>query len=179
MGGAVALWLGRGKPPAVAMAGPPPAGGELRAVTLVFGQKDSEPTKWDGSVAISAGSIEKVAGYHFTQAGQSERRILAVRYASVARAIRTRCGLRERPQPHAYLTDPLGVTIYYRAPADAEIRVKLAQQGEFAFRPAELPEIESIFPLRALVEVRRSPVVETMSESEYEDDYPSMAVGRQ
>ena len=32
---------------------------------------------------------------------------------------------------------PIGVTIYYRAPADAEIRVRMAQQGEFAFRPLE------------------------------------------
>ena len=81
----------------------------------------------------------------------------------------------QRPQPHPYLVETVGVTIYYRGPADAAIRVKLPQ-GEFAFRPAELPESESIFPLRALVEVRRSPVVSTISESQYEDDYPSIAI---
>jgi hypothetical protein len=172
--GVIALWQVRIKPPAVAIASPPPvAGEEPRAVTLVFGQKDNQPTKWDGSASISAGNIERIAGYHFTKKD-------SVNGAAWQCASYPWPGHphemwpSQRPAPHPYLQVPIGVTIYYRAPADAEIRVKLAQ-GEFAFRPAELPEIESIYPLRALVEVRRSPVVETISESRYEDDYPAMA----
>src|SRR5579859_2173901 len=54
--------------PEVAMAGPATSGGfDLQAVTLVFGQKDAKPTKWNGSATISAGAIEKIAGYHFTR----------------------------------------------------------------------------------------------------------------
>src|SRR4051794_38723730 len=67
-GATLALWFGRRKPPATASASPlQNAAGDLRAVTLVFGQKDKEPTRWDGSAAISAGSIERIAGYHFTK----------------------------------------------------------------------------------------------------------------
>jgi hypothetical protein len=174
--GAVALWLGRVRPPSVAIASPPPpAGEELRAITLVFGQKDREPTHWDGSAALSAGSIERIAGYHFAkQDTVSGREWQCSSHPWPGHPHEMYPS--QRPQPHPYLAIPVGVTIYYRAPADAEMRINMGKQGEFAFRPSELPEIESIYPMRALVEVRRSPIVETLSESQYEDDYPSIAV---
>src|SRR5258705_10507072 len=46
---------------------PTPGAGELQSVTLVFGAKDMQPEKWDGSASISKGTIEKIAGYHFTK----------------------------------------------------------------------------------------------------------------
>ena len=46
---------------------PAPAADELQSVTLVFGAKDMEPAKWDGSASIAKGRIEKIAGYHFTR----------------------------------------------------------------------------------------------------------------
>src|SRR5436190_14379809 len=45
---------------------PAPAADELQAVTLIFGAKDAEPAKWDGSASISRGSIERIKGHHFT-----------------------------------------------------------------------------------------------------------------
>ena len=65
---AFAVWKQGGRQ-AVVHAGPDPqpAGAtDLKAVTLVFGEKDAQPTVWDGSASISAGSIERIAGYHFT-----------------------------------------------------------------------------------------------------------------
>ena len=44
---------------------PTPAADQLQSITLVFGAKDVQPTAWDGSVALSTGSIERLAGYHF------------------------------------------------------------------------------------------------------------------
>src|SRR5579864_2877108 len=45
---------------------PAPAADELQAVTLVFGAKDMQPEKWDGSATIIGGTIERIKGHHFT-----------------------------------------------------------------------------------------------------------------
>src|SRR5690242_18143351 len=44
---------------------PAPAADELQAVTLIFGSKDAEPSKWDGSASLSRGSIARIQGWHF------------------------------------------------------------------------------------------------------------------
>ena len=172
LSGAVLLWLGRaGKPPVLAQAAA--SNDNLQAVTLVFGEKDNQPSKWDGSATISAGSIEKIEGYHFT--GTDKIDGTSWQCATHAwPAFAHEMWPAERPQPRPYPTIPIGVTIFYRAPAGAEMRIKL-DQGEFAFRPAELPETAGIYPLRAMVEVRRAPVVEALSDAAHEDDYPSIA----
>src|SRR5262249_31595230 len=84
---------------------------------------------------------------------------------------------RERPQPHATPLEPVGVTIYYQAPAEAEISVKLKKGQEFAFRPASLPEIEGIYPLNATVNIRRSPTVQAIRDGGYENDFASVTAG--
>ncbi|MEK7408079.1 MAG: hypothetical protein AAB225_23655 [Acidobacteriota bacterium] len=153
---------------------PAPAPAELQAVTLIFGAKDDAPSKWDGSATISKGKIEKIAGHHFTETSK----ILGANAWECATHAWApfRAGMHpnERPQPRPTPVEPIGVTIYFRAPADAELRVKIPT-GEFSFRPLDLPETGSLFPLNATVEVVRTPVVEQVTDAEYEDDYPSLA----
>ena len=40
---------------------PAPSADQLQSVTLVFGAKDMEPAKWDGSASIANGKIEKIS----------------------------------------------------------------------------------------------------------------------
>jgi len=153
---------------------PAPPAGELQAVTLIFGSKDPEPAKWDGSASISTGAIERIAGHHFTE----EAKILpgnAWECSTVAWG-KFSGGMHpnEKPQPEPTPVSPTGVTIYFRAPADAELRIKVPK-GEFSFRPDNVPAEGGIFPLGALVEVYRTPVIEKASGAEHEDDYPSVA----
>jgi hypothetical protein len=160
----------------VALAGSQAAFGELQAVNLVFGEKDNQPTKWDGAASISAGGIEKIVGYHFTRSSRitdnNGWECSTYPWPAFAHEMYPT----ERPQPRATVMVPIGVTIYYRAPSDAEMRITLANQGEFSFRPADLPQVGAIYPLRATVGIRRSPVEEQLSDEEYEDDYPSVAL---
>jgi hypothetical protein len=154
---------------------PSPPAGELQAVTLIFGAKDAEPSKWDGSATISNGAIERIEGYHFT----SECKILSNDAWS--------CGTHpwgpfsagmhpdERPQPQATPNEPVGVTIEFRAPADGELHIKVPK-GEFYFRPMDLPPDGGIYPLNATVEVYRTPPVTKVTNTAYENDYPSLAV---
>jgi hypothetical protein len=161
----------------VALAGPGPQAvgiAGLKAVTLVFGEKDAEPTNWDGSASISAGSIERIAGYHFTQ----ECKIDGQAWSCATHPwtpFQQGMNPRERPQPHATPLEQVGVTIYYQAPADAVISVKLKKGQQFSFRPAGLPEIEGIYPLNATVDIHRSPAVEQITDGGYESDFASIA----
>ncbi|MEO7145784.1 MAG: hypothetical protein ABI165_20005, partial [Bryobacteraceae bacterium] len=138
----------------------------VEAVNLLFGVKDGKPANWDGSVTLSAGTIEKIEGYHFTVD------------AKISGANAWECSShpwpppqagmhpRERPVPHATMMVPIGVTVYYRAPAGAKMQVKLNGRPEFWFRPSELPEVEAIYPLvDHSVEVRRSPVAQQITDA--------------
>ncbi len=149
-----------------------PAAGDLQSVTLVFGSKDAEPSRWDGSASISAGRIEKIEGWHFTAAAKvngAAWECSTIAWAPFSGGMHPN----EKPQPRATSVEPAGVAIYFRAPADAVLTVKVPK-GEFSFRPMDLPEQEGLFPLAATIEVYRTPPVEKISDSSLEDDYPSI-----
>jgi len=171
-----AVWQQGGKR-AVALADPDPqpaAANGLEAVTLVFGEKDAQPTSWDGSASISAGSIERIAGYHFTE----ECKINGYAWSCATHPwtpFQQGMNPRERPQPHATPLEQVGVTIYFHAPPGAVISVKLKKGQEFSFKPASLPEIEGIYPLDATVDIHRSPAVEQITDGGYDSDFASVA----
>jgi hypothetical protein len=153
---------------------PAPPEHEPQAVTLIFGSKDPAPAAWDGSVTISAGRIEKVTGYHFTEACRVLEGNAWVCGTNSWPSFSGGMHPNEKPQPRPTPVEPVGVTIQFRAPANAELRVKVPP-GEFAFRPMDLPEQDGLFPLQARVEVYRTPVVEQVTGESSEDDYPSLA----
>src|SRR5436190_11626838 len=89
---------------------PAPAADEIQAVTLIFGAKDAEPAKWDGSASISRGSIERIKGYHF----QTTAKILAGNAWTCSThpwsAFSGGMHPDERPQPQPTPNVPVGVT---------------------------------------------------------------------
>ncbi len=152
---------------------PTPPAGELQAITLIFGSKDPAAAKWDGSVSISNGSIEKVTGYHFTK--ECKITVGNAWECSTHPWPGFNPGMHpnEKGQPQPTPVETVGVTISFRAPGDAEFHVKVPK-GDFSFRPLDVPETEGIFPLGATVEIYRTPIVEQVTDSEYEDDYPAL-----
>ncbi len=151
------------------------ASAEIEAVTLVLGAKDGKPSSWNGSASISAGEIVRIKGYHFRR---QDRILPGNAWECATHPWPTSHGgmhPHEQPQPHQTLVIPTGVTIEYRAPADAKIHIKLPV-GEFSFRPSDIPENGAIFPLRGRIEIHRTPVIERLTTEEYHDDYPSIAV---
>jgi hypothetical protein len=151
---------------------PAPAADELQSVTLVFGAKDMQPAAWDGEASISKGQIEKITGYHFTAASRingAAWQCATHPWAPFAAGMHPN----EKPQPQPTMVETIGVTIQFRAPADAELRLKVPK-GEFSFRPLDVPESEGKFPLGATVEVYRTPPVEQVTGSDFENDYPAL-----
>ena len=153
---------------------PAPAAEELQAMTLVFGSKDTAPSKWDGSIAISRGRIERIKGWHFNESAKVVDGNSWECSTSAWGTFGPGMHPNEKGQPQPTAVEPTGVTIEFRAPADAELSVKIPR-GDFSFRPMDVPALGGIFPLTALVEVYRTPVVDQVTDADYEDDYPSMA----
>ena len=153
---------------------PAPPAGALQSLTLIFGSKDFEPSKWDGSAELSAGRIEKITGYHFTESAKilpgNAWQCSTIDWAKFSGGMHPN----EKPQPRATSVVPVGVTVYFRAPAGARLHIKLPK-GDFTIRPMDVPETGGIFPLVATVEVYRTPPVEQITDAEFEDDYPSIA----
>ncbi len=147
----------------------------VRALNIEFGIKDAEPQVWDGSLEIDKGEIVDLRGYRFKE-GES----IGPDHSWVARTdpwVRPTGGMHphELPFPHVTRVQTVGVTLYYRAPEDATVSVKTAN-GDFFFKPADLPPSDSMHILSTKVEVRRVPPVEAVTTDEYEDDYPAMAM---
>ena len=147
----------------------------LRALNIEFGIKDAEPTSWNGSLSIDKGEIVELRGYRFKE-GES----IGPDHSWTARTdpwVRPTGGMHphELPFPHVTRVQNVGVTVYYRAPEDATISVK-TENGDFFFKPRDLPPSDSMHILATKVEVRRVPPVERVTTDEYEDDYSTMAM---
>lgn len=153
--------------------GPPPDIATAKSVTLVFGSKDAAPEKWDGSVHIPGGRVVRVSGYHFTEAcrivGENGWECATYPWDPRAGAHPS-----ERPGPYPTLVQPVGVTIDFIAPAEAEIEIDIRRK--FRFRWKDVPETGAIYPFGGRVEIYRTPVVEQLTGSEFENDYPSLAM---
>ena len=162
---AAAYWHGAHPLPALAGSTQTSLDG-VKAITLVFGSKDSDPSTWDGTASLSTGAIEKIEGYHFTR--QDHVTGNSWQCATYPWAgFRHEMDPEERPQPRATPLEVIGVTIYYRAPSDAALHVKFTPKvnsrppsdTEFTLKLRDIPEDGSVYPFSARVEVRRSPVV--------------------
>ena len=147
----------------------------LRAVTVEFGVKDHESTRWDGSVTISDGEIVQLRGHHFTDKDKlgPNNSWVASTTGWNAEHYRGVVHLNELPAPRERVLT-IGITIYYRAPPDAELGLK-TEQGDFSFRPGDVPESAPLHLLVSQVEVFRVPPVEHVTTEDYEDDYPSIS----
>ncbi len=155
---------------------PAPPADELQAVTVIFGVKDGQPTKWDGSATISQGRIERIKGYHFTVNDKvlegNAWQCSTHPWPSMPGGMHPN----EMPQPQPSLVIPIGVTIEFRAPAEAELTIKIPDDRQFSIRPMDIPDTGGIYPLSGEIQVFRTPPVENITDEEFEDDQPSIAV---
>lgn len=153
--------------------GPPPDIEAVKSVTLVFGAKDAAPQKWDGSVQIPSGRLVRITGYHFTEAC---RIVGGNGWTCSSHEWDPRGGAHpsERPGPYPSLVQPVGVTIEFTAPEEAEIEVDIRRK--FKFRWKDVPETGAIYPSGGNVEIYRTPPVEQLTGGESENDYPSLAM---
>ncbi len=147
----------------------------LRALNIEFGIKDNEPHTWDGSLAIDKGEVVQLRGHRF-----KEDEAIGPDNSWTARTdpwVDHTGGMHphELPFPHVTRFQTVGITVYYRAPDDATISVKTVN-GDFFFKPADLPPSDAMHILSTKVELRRVPPVEAVTTDAYEDDYSALAL---
>ena len=138
------------------------------AFRVLFGVTDSAPTRWDGSVmAMQAGQtklepwrfegIDNIAGdqFHLT--------------THPGRAFNS-----------SNITLPVanGFIITATAVGDGSEFSFVTSQGKFGFRASEVPYGNGIYKLGARVYVDRVPVSAHLTDTREEEDYPSLAAGR-
>jgi hypothetical protein len=163
---------------AVLSLGAVPAAGQqpypLRALTIEFGIKDHQSTVWDGSLSLSAGEVVELRGHHFTEQARIGPGHSWVASTTEWQGYGGGMHPNELPDSLATRVMTIGVTLYYRAPDEAEVSVK-TKQGDFAFRLADVPASAPLHLLGSRVEVFRVPPVEPLTTEQYEDDYPAIA----
>ena len=174
--------------------------GTSGAITMQFGQQDMEATRWDGSVAITGGSILKIRGHHFSKGdviiGHSGWKAATKTWLpSVATGD---LNPKEEARPHATRVKTVGVTIYYQGPESAKLHFKIngarfvypvtnvagsseapfldTPTKEFEFRIKDIPEFDPLYLLDSRVQVFRVPLVEQVSEGNRETDYPALTL---
>lgn len=172
----------------------------VRAITLEFGVQDNEPGRWDGIASISTGEITKIRGYRFSPEDKVNEDGVSWHASTVpwppslgTGDLNPHC----LPRPQGARLQTVGITIYYRAPESAVLRVKIdgvafsypgiegssempflkIPMQKFEFLLADVPEMGSLNLLDARVRVFRVPPVDQITGPEYQNDYPSMVVG--
>ena len=148
-------------------------------VLVRFGLTDRAPAVWDGSVEVSAGKVEDVAGWRFQQkdevnglAWKASTRPLTVRRSN-AQKKGAQAGKKkaagEAMADNGVVLRLTGVT------DDAVVTVKLPK-GEVAFRLGEIPYDHPLSRLEGAVEVERVAATAKITSTRADDDYPAVAV---
>lgn len=148
----------------------------LGALTIEFGIKDHQSTVWDGSLSLSTGRVVELRGHHFTENARIGPGASWVASTTEWQGYGGGMHPNELPDSLATRVMTIGVTLYYRAPEEAEVTVK-TKQGDFAFRIADVPASAPLHLLNSRVEVFRVPPVHRLTTEQFEDDYPAIAAG--
>ena len=154
--------------------------GEDAAFRVRFGFRDTEPSKWDGSVAVDGGRLVSVEGWRFekndTMTGPSSwkasSRPITVRKSRSNNKLKAGGDTRPIRVP---MTDNGVVIRIADAKPDTKIKVQLPQ-GEVAFTPDEVPLGQPLPRLTGAVRVERVADGEAITAERTDDDWPSLVV---
>jgi len=155
---------------------------EDAAFRVRFGFRDKEPSKWDGSAAVSGGKLVTVEGWRFertdTMTGpdswKATSRPITVRRSRSNNKLRAGGNTKPIRVP---MTDNGVVIRVAEASADTKVKVQFPQ-GEIAFSPDEVPLGKPLPRLIGAVRVERVADGEAITAEQTDDDFPSLAIGK-
>jgi hypothetical protein len=138
-----------------------PGGTDFR---ILLGVNDKAPTTWDGSIAVSGGSITGIRGWRFTAADSAD---------SSSWKAATRNAVQRKGNLGPLVANGVIVTAALDDP-NARFDVKTAQ-GSFSFRAQEVGYFSAKAELDSRVQVDRSPTMTELTTSAEEQDFPAIA----
>lgn len=146
-------------------------------VRIRFGLTDTSNTVWDGKVAVSPGTIERIDGWRFEDADRvldnaswkASTRPLTVRRSNNAKKAAKKKG---GPGP---LSDN-GVFLFLTGVTDASVVKVETKQGNFEFRLADIPYGKVLEKLEGAVDLERVASSRPLTTQRDDDDFPALAV---
>jgi hypothetical protein len=140
--------------------------GESVSFRLVFGEGDSAPSRWDGSVSASGGRVERVSVWRGDEDDRAEGTSWKLGTAESSPGTQLRLGK----------IAPKGVLIT-AADAGAQTRFDVTTgNGKFSFTPTSAGYTSGFTALDGRVRVERLPLVAPILKTDGDEDNPSMAV---
>lgn len=141
-----------------------------------FGLKDADNTDWSGKLELSGGKVQSMRGWRWMPGDKSEGNAFTVM---------TR---RQRPQTEADrkriaaggkmpMTDNGFIVTLSGVKPDTRITFD-AKPGKLTFKLSDLPLGSKLAGIDGNLHVERTPLVEAVAESAADEDYPSIAVGK-
>ncbi|MEO7297231.1 MAG: hypothetical protein ABI042_01495, partial [Verrucomicrobiota bacterium] len=146
-------------------------------VRVRFGLTDTSPEKWDGTISVSPGKVERVDGWRFENADEvqgttgwkASTRPLTVRRSNNAKkAGKGRGG-------NSNMADNGVILLLTGVDDSSVVKVKTAQ-GDFDFKLADIRYGEFIEKLKGAVDVERVAASRPLTSTRADDDFPSLAV---
>ena len=130
----------------------------LASVRILFGITDTAPTNWDGTVALTSGSVKAIQGLRFGPEDSTD-------YSTNWKAA-------TRRQGQEVLEN--GVLITSLAPIDSRWSIH-TPRGNFSFTLSDLKWGDRTIFLDGAVEVDRVPATSQITTSEDDEDFPALA----
>ena len=146
-------------------------------VRLRFGLTDKAPTKWDGTIAVMPGKIERLDGWRFeatdeiqgTTGWKASTHPLSVRRSNNAKKT---AGVRGGD---GNIADNGVILLLTDVNESSVVRVKTAQ-GDFYFKLADIAYGKFIEKLDGAVDIERVAASRPLTTGRTDDDYPALAV---
>jgi hypothetical protein len=146
-------------------------------VRIRFGLTDNAPTKWDGSISVSPGKIERIDGWRFQDAD-------AVEGTSGWKASTRSLTVRRSNNPKkkakgkggtGNMADNGVILLLTDVNENSVVKVKTAR-GDFDFKLSDITYGKFVEKLNGAVDVERVAASRPLSGGRADDDYPALAV---
>src|SRR5215813_448988 len=146
-------------------------------VRIRFGLADKQPKKWDATISVAPGKIERIDGWRFQDGdevqGQSgwkaSTRPLTVRRSNNPKKAGKGKG------GNANMADNGVILLLTGVNENSRVKVK-SEQGDFDFQLSDVSYGKFIEKLDGAVDVERVAASRPLTTGRVEDDYPALAV---
>ncbi|MDQ6630428.1 MAG: hypothetical protein M3Y82_01565, partial [Verrucomicrobiota bacterium] len=146
-------------------------------VRIRFGLTDKSPAKWDGTISVSPGKIERLDGWRFENGDEVQGRSgwkASTRPLSVRRGNNPKKTAKGRGG-NSNMADNAVILLLNGVNEDSVVKVKTAQ-GDFDFKLADIRYGEFVEKLKGAVDIERVAASRPLSSGRADDDYPALSV---
>lgn len=148
-------------------------------VRVRFGLTDKSPTKWDGTISVSPGRIERIDGWRFQDGDAVEGTTgwkASTRPLTVRRSNNPKKTAKKAKGGAGNMADNGVILLLTDVNENSIVKVKTAR-GDFDFKLADITYGKFIEKLNGAVDIERVAASRPLSGGRADDDYPALAVG--